>query len=443
MIRYIRKKPIGMIIDTLPGKFVRRMSSQLGSEARLFFDALEEPYVRGLRIRRGILPDGTDPLDTIPWAKDGYYIPADSRAGSMVLHEAGAFYLQEPSAMIPVSVLDPQPGERILDLCAAPGGKSTQIGALMHGKGLLVCNEPVWSRAKVLSMNIERMGIGNAIVTSAMPRELETVWEDSFDKILVDAPCSGEGMFRRHPEAAAEWYEGINEACAERQSVILRSAAKMLRSGGTLVYSTCTFSPLENEETIRRFLTGNNDFRLEPFSVNGLAPCDGMMTYYPHRIRGEGHFAAKLIKSGSAAAGRHYAPPHSKQDAAVNFLKQFGFEFPAEKIGTFSGRYVLLPEDPVPVTGIKVLRLSLDLCEAKGTVFAPLHALALWQDRVDVELGLEEAVRFIHGESIQKKIPIRGYVIAGYKGCPLGWGKASDGIIKNHYPKGLRKQLQI
>ena len=432
-----------MIIDSLPEKYVRRMSSQLGSEARLFFDALEGPYIRGIRIRRGILPDGSDLSDTIPWAMDGYYLPVDSRAGSTVLHEAGAYYLQEPSAMIPVAVLDPEPGERILDLCAAPGGKSTQIGALMRGKGLLVSNEPVLTRAKVLSMNIERMGIGNAIVTSAMPHDLEKIWEGSFDSILVDAPCSGEGMFRRHPEAAAEWYEGINEACAQRQSMILRSAVKMLRGGGTLVYSTCTFSPLENEETVRRFLSENNDFRLEPFSINGLPPCDGMMTYYPHRLRGEGHFAAKLVRSGSAAAGSHYDPPRTKQVAAVSFLKQLGFEFPAERIGTFSGRYVLLPEDPVPVTGIKVLRLGLDLCEAKGTVFAPLHALALWQDRVDVELDREEAVRFIHGEAIPKNVPLRGYVIAGYKGCPLGWGKACEGIIKNHYPKGLRKQLQI
>ena len=430
-----------MITDTLPVKFIDRMRAQLAGEACAFFDALEKPPERGFRLRRGALPEGTGPV--IPWAQKGYYLSQESRAGASAAHEAGAFYLQEPSAMIPVTALDPQPGECVLDLCAAPGGKSTQIGALMRGKGLLVSNEPVYSRAKILSMNVERMGIPNAVVTSAMPQDLEDCWKETFDRILVDAPCSGEGMFRRHPEAAEQWYEGINEACAQRQALILSSAARMLREGGTLVYSTCTFSPDENERVIEAFLSEHDDFALEPFEAEGLPKNQGMMTFYPHRIRGEGHFAAKMKKSGHAPGKGTFGPPHQKTGAVTEWLRQNGFEMRDELIYPYAGRYVLLPESMVPLKGIKVLRMGLDLCEERGGRFMPLHALALWQERVDIDMDQEEAVRFIHGEAIQKNIPMKGYVIAGYEGCPLGWGKASDGTIKNHYPKGLRKQLQV
>ena len=260
----------------LPPAFVSRMRAQLGEEADAYFAAMEMPCLRGLRLNpqkpvSGAALEAVGGVEEpVPWYSAlGRYLRNDSPAGTDPLHEAGAYYLQEPSAMAPVSVLSPRPGECVLDLCAAPGGKSTQIAAALAGEGLLVSNEPVPSRAKILSRNIERMGVPNALVVSAQPEALAARWGVLFDAVLVDAPCSGEGMFRRHPETRAEWNPASPAACAERQRRILGCAAAMLRPGGRLVYSTCTLSPEENEETVRWFLQEHPDFSAQPFSLPG------------------------------------------------------------------------------------------------------------------------------------------------------------------------------
>ena len=238
----------------LPEAFIARMRTQLGAHADAYFSALEEPYLRGVRLnpRKPVKPEMLDGFgDPVPWnAACGRYLAMDSAAGLDPLHEAGAYYIQEPSAMAPVAILNPQPGERVLDLCAAPGGKSTQIADALCGEGLLVCNEPVPSRAKILSRNIERMGVPNALVVSADPEKFSPIWPECFDAILVDAPCSGEGMFRRHPETRAEWNESSPAGCASRQRHILAHAVRMLKPGGRLVYSTCTLNHEENEEIV-------------------------------------------------------------------------------------------------------------------------------------------------------------------------------------------------
>ena len=291
-------------MTALPEAFARRMRAQLGAEADAYFAALEAPYARGLRLNP--FKSADPPLAicaegrAIAWEPLGRYVAPDDRAGALALHEAGAYYLQEPSAMIPARALAPQPGDTVLDLCAAPGGKSTQLAAMLAGEGLLVCNEPVPSRAQVLSRNIERMGVPNALVVSALPEKLAARWPNLFDAILVDAPCSGEGMFRRHPETRLEWREDSPAGCAARQRDILASAVRMLRPGGRLCYSTCTFSEEEDERVIAALLAAHPELRPVPFTLPGLPPADaGMLKLYPHRVCGEGHFVALLQKANN------------------------------------------------------------------------------------------------------------------------------------------------
>ncbi len=255
----------------LPEGFAASVAPLLGDALPCFLAALDAPFVRGVRVRRGapdIVPGGV--LAPVPWQDGAFYLANDSLAGAHPLHEAGAYYIQEPSAMTPAAALCASPGERVLDLCAAPGGKSTQLAAMMRGEGVLVCNEPVPSRARVLSRNIERMGVPNAVVTNEYPDKLAERWRGYFDKVLVDAPCSGEGMFRRHPEARAEWRESQAAGCAARQAAILRSAAQMVRPGGMLAYSTCTFNALENEGVVEGFCACTANSRSRPLRCPGF-----------------------------------------------------------------------------------------------------------------------------------------------------------------------------
>ena len=286
----------------LPQAFVERMAARLKDELPAFLRSYEEPYCRGIRFQPGrLVPPAAWPAgvgEQIPWEPAARYLAMESDAGTMVLHEAGGWYLQEPSAMAPVAALNPQPGERVLDLCAAPGGKSTQIAAHLGGKGLLVSNEPVPKRAAVLSRNLERMGVTNALAVSAYPDQLAAQWPAYFDAVLVDAPCSGEGMFRRHPETREEWSPEAPAGCAKRQREILAAAARLVRPGGRMVYSTCTLNTMENEENISWFLTEHSDFSVCPFQLPGVDGTAGMATLFPHRVRGEGHFLALLVRQG-------------------------------------------------------------------------------------------------------------------------------------------------
>ena len=278
-----------------PMEFVREMEALLGQSAPSFFDSMDEPAALALRINalKPAAEAAAQPYleAKVPWAKDGYYLRAETRPGASIAHAAGAFYLQEASAMVSAAALDPQPGEKILDLCAAPGGKSTQTASAMRGEGLLVCNEPEPSRAKVLAANLERMGVRNSCVVCAYPDALAAKWQGFFDAVLCDAPCSGEGMFRRDPASRAEWNPASPAGCARRQAEILDSAARLVRPGGRLVYSTCTFNRAENEGTIASFLERHPEFSPEDFALPGLgASKDGMLRIFPHIVRGDGHF---------------------------------------------------------------------------------------------------------------------------------------------------------
>ena len=427
--------------EKLPEAFVNRMREQLGSELPAFLHALEEPPVRGIRLnpmKRTEATESYTEAERIPWQEDAYYLPVNSEAGSSVLHEIGAYYIQEPGAMMPAAVLNARPGERILDLCAAPGGKSTQIGLAMRGEGLLVCNEPVPKRAQILSRNIERMGLPNAIVTCAMPEQLAAKWTGGFDAVMVDAPCSGEGMFRRDPATRSEWTAEKAEGCAARQREILQEAAKLVRPGGRLVYSTCTYNPEENEQNAAWFLETFPEFTAEAFTLPGIEAPKGMYTCYPHRLKAEGQFAARFRKAGEGDASlpedRSVKTP-AKTERAV-FENAFpSLPKPTHQMGSTLISIPFLPD----VQGIKVLRTGLQLGEVRGKIAVPDHAAALCFRMPEIQtydLSAEEAVRYAAGETISGGA--EGWVLLRYRGLAIGWGKGSQGTIKNHYPKGLR-----
>ncbi|MBP3656002.1 MAG: RsmF rRNA methyltransferase first C-terminal domain-containing protein [Clostridia bacterium] len=456
---------------TLPEAYVAQMKRLLGQAGFFAYErALEQPYTRALRINLLRCPDGVPPCaidglgDPVPWAKGAYFIEGDARPGLSPLHEGGLYYLQEPSALSSVSALNPQPGERILDLCAAPGGKSTQIAALMGGQGVLVCNEPVPSRAQILSRNIERMGVINAIVTSAMPDQLSPRFPRYFDRIMVDAPCSGEGMFRRQPEARDEWSENSPRGCADRQMDILEEAAKMLAPGGVMVYSTCTFNDTENEGVLARFLALHPEFSLEPISLPGLP--DGSRGYihlYPHEIRGEGHFVSRLRLSDDVPPAPTYAPSLGKKPARGADKPRRGAKpasipdlppvlAPGVALGDLYAAGDCLwalpqgfPQEDLPrLSGLRVLRTGLLAAHTEGKRTEPDHALAMaltpHQAACTAELTQEQALAYQAGEALDLGELESGYTLLCCQGVPLGFGKQAGGVMKNHYPKGLRRR---
>jgi NOL1/NOP2/sun family putative RNA methylase len=455
-----------MTIVSLPQAYIRRMRAQLGTGADAYFSTLEQPPSRGLRLhptKLTITPlsDFIGELGApVPWEPLGRYLPLAGTAGAHPLHEAGAYYLQEPSAMLPARVLNVQPGETVLDLCAAPGGKSTQLAASMAGQGTLVCNEIVPSRAKILSRNLERMGVPNALAVSADPQRLAEVWPSLFDAILVDAPCSGEGMFRRHPETRLEWSADSPAHCAARQRKILESALAMLKPGGRLCYSTCTFSREENEDVIDALLWAHSELSPGQFSApveNGrmLASHAGCLRLYPHEIQGEGHFTALLRKAEQCeeppnratallpAAQALCSPDRASTAVYTAFCAEI---LPGDApIANAMLGDTLLSCPPLPlVAGIRVLRAGLSLGQRTGKVFAPGHALALIAPSYPFPtfaVTLEQAAAYQRGETLSVPPSLRGYAVVTFAGLALGFGKAGEEQMKNHYPKGLRRTV--
>ena len=435
----------------LPGAFLDRMERQLGGGFPAFLAAMAEPARRGLRLNpaKPLPADVTARLDglgePIPWAENAYFLDAASRLGAGPLHEAGAFYLQEPSAMIPAAVLAPRPGDRVLDLCAAPGGKSTQLAAMLGGEGLLAANEIVPARAQILSRNLERMGVTCALVTSASPDTLAARWAGGFDAVLVDAPCSGEGMFRRVPESVGEWRPESPAGCAARQREILAAGARLVRPGGRLVYATCTYNDTENEGVVMDFLANHPDFALTPFRLPGVDGSNGMFTCYPHLTPGEGQFCALLTRGGSAPAvwqGAEALPAPDR--AARQSLADAGLPLPGN-VRLFGETLVSAPELP-PLRGIRALRCGLHLGSLRNGRFIPDHAWAVSAcppDAPRLEVTEAEAARYLAGETLPAPEDLRGWVLPSLRGLPLGWGKASGGVVKNHVPKGLRRNLHL
>ncbi|MDE5819252.1 MAG: RsmB/NOP family class I SAM-dependent RNA methyltransferase [Lachnospiraceae bacterium] len=468
----------------LPPAFIERMRGMLGAEFSAFLDSYENESAYGLRYNplktereRFEQSAGVFLLHQIPWAKEGYACKRELHPGKHVLHEAGAYYIQDPSAMSAAEALGVQPGERILDLCAAPGGKTTQLAGKLNGSGLLVSNEIVPSRARILSQNVERFGIRNCVVLNEEPSRIAEHFPCFFHRILVDAPCSGEGMFRKDENARAEWSAERVMQCAERQLAILESADRMLKPGGMLLYATCTFAPMENEGVIIRFLRRHPEYELTelPFyegmehghpewaaTYGGVSDFDAdkenevlhierCLRLFPHRLTGEGHFLAGLMKRGEPHTDdqvdeSYPRVPQTKKKEILALWEQFAEEtltFVPDGIPvTFGEQLYLVPSKMRDFKNLKVERAGLHLGEYKKNRFEPAHALARALSAPDVtrsrELSLEEAERYFRGETIMTKEELRGWVLLTFEGYALGWGKASGAQIKNHYPKGLR-----
>lgn len=471
----------------LPEKFLERMQNMLGEEYPAFLESLSGKRYRALRLNplKTRIQEGKEKLpftlSPVPWTKNGFYYEEEEQPGKHPYHEAGLYYIQEPSAMAPVPCLmeertsaatiperqedvsaaaipeqqeKPVLPERVLDLCAAPGGKSTQIAEYMRGCGMLITNEIHPQRAKILSENIERMGISNAIVLNETPESLSKRFIAFFDRILVDAPCSGEGMFRKNDNAGEEWSEENVALCAERQDGILDCAAMMLKPGGRLVYSTCTFAPAEDEGSVSRFLETHPDFCLEKEE-----------RLMPHKIKGEGHFLAVLHRKGgqlssASTAGTEKSLTLKDCREFLDFAKE-ALTIPAEELTEgktllrFGEQLYLAPAETPSLRGLKVLRPGLHLGTVKKNRFEPSHALALFLKKEQVVNGINlagdgTAVRkYLEGQTLtigagcdvemaDAALP-KGWCLVCVDGYSLGWGKAAGAVLKNHYPKGLRK----
>ena len=344
--------------------------------------------------------------------------------------------------MAPVALLDPQPGEWVCDLCAAPGGKTTQIAGRMAGEGLLLCNEINPKRAKILSRNIERMGVANALVTNEHPQTLADKYPGFFDRVLIDAPCSGEGMFRKEEAAVTDWSQETVEMCARRQAEILHSGAQLVRPGGRLVYSTCTFAPEENEQTIEAFLAAHPEFTPEPVAAPWFTPGpNGSYRMWPHKLLGEGHFAAVLRKAGEWEREDASASGAPAPKAWTQFAKELDIALPAGKAVQFGQSLYWAPSAMPDIRGVRVLRPGLELGELKKDRFVPAHALALWLKDAAITLDLtgdsREIAAYMHGEIVPASV--RGWCLVKVDGYSIGWGKGDTNVLKNHYPKGLRR----
>lgn len=486
----------------LPEAFTERMQAMLKEEYDDFIASYDAESIHGLRVNplktNGCSLDMFS-LEQVPWCEEGFYYPEDERPGKHPYHEAGAYYIQEPSAMLVGVLAGALPGEKVLDLCAAPGGKTTHLAGHMKGQGLLWSNEIHPARAKILSQNVERLGITNCVVSNETAERLADRLPSFFDKIVVDAPCSGEGMFRKNPEACDEWSPQNVELCANRQLDILNEADRMLKSGGLLIYSTCTFAPEENEKTIEQFIKEHDEYsivkvELQPvssakgehgmpskgrceWSDTSMAEVQNTFRLWPHLLKGEGHFAAVLkkgddisnclwdsgngkvtdfkittadIKSGKKGKDRgkgRTAGSDANIKQAVSLFEQFTKESLNKD---FEDRYILfgdnlhvIPDAMPDISGLKILRPGLHVGTIKKDRFEPSHALALSLKPEEAKNCLnlphddQKVYSYLRGESIEADIN-KGWVLVCVDGYSLGWGKVSQGIVKNHYPKGLR-----
>ncbi len=447
------------------------MRALLGDEMEAFLASYQQPRSLGLRIN----PLKTDPqvlvaqlpcsLQPVPWTQHGFYYPPTAQPGKHPYHAAGVLYLQDPSAMAVAEVASPQPGERVLDLCAAPGGKSTHLISLMNDQGVLVANELYPGRAKILVENLERWGARQAIVTSAEPTQLVERFGAWFDCVLVDAPCSGEGMFRKDPDAAGYWSVQHVQECAVLQADILQAAVSLLASGGRLVYSTCTFSPEENEQNVAQLLRRFPELEPLPIKLHagwraGLAEAGMWIAneltntarLWPHLLRGEGHFIALLQKSGHSLGGlaeRDRRQPHqatvgNPPTPLVEFAEQNLRFLPEGPFVEYGDYLYQLPQVPMPaLDGIRVPRPGWPLGQLRKGRFIPGHGLALScspasaQRCLDLASSGQEVLDYLHGLTLPVNLP-NGWTLVTVDDFSLGWGKVVNGILKNHYPKGLR-----
>jgi 16S rRNA C967 or C1407 C5-methylase (RsmB/RsmF family)/NOL1/NOP2/fmu family ribosome biogenesis protein len=472
----------------LPEAFVDRMGELLGPEAPAFLDSYRRPAQRAVRANPlkldpaglpGLL--GVDP-DPVPWCPEAFFLPTGVRVGDTLAHAAGLCYVQEPSALAVGVALDVRPGQRVLDLAAAPGGKTTLVAGRLGDRGVVVANEVQRSRMQALAGNLDRWGSPRTMLAADTVARLAERLPGDFDRVLLDAPCSGEGLFRRNPAAAAQWRPGHVRGSAERQRALLADAARLVRPGGVLVYATCTFAPEENEQQVAGFLSTHPGWELlEIPGQAGFAPGrpdwapDGppelvrTVRLWPHRLRGEGHFIAKLGRPGEPGGARDprragispgpgdAAPrrgsvaeperrrrrPSTGPPGVADAWRGFsGDALEGEPAGvTVVGeRAYRVPDEELAGTSVRWVRPGLLVGRARPGRFEPAHALAMAVGvaaRRTRRLDDGQAAAWVRGEALGHQGP-DGWTLVTWDGWPLGWGRAVGGSLKNHYPKGLR-----
>lgn len=454
----------------LPVAFTDKMERLLGeAEYGELMRALNGERQYGLRVNtlktdiEDFLKVSPFKLEAVPWTEDGFYISGDDAPGRHPYYHAGLYYIQEPSAMLPGRVLGAQPGERVLDLCAAPGGKTVQIAAAMKGRGLLVSNDINAERIKALIKNIELCGVRNAIVLNETPEKLVQNFEGYFDRILIDAPCSGEGMFRKDETAARSWESFKCQRCTRLQEPILHSADRLLKAGGALVYSTCTFSPEEDEEMIVKFMRRHPGYELAEIpkaeGMEGGRPqwaderedIRRAARLWPHRVKGEGHFAAKLIKAGGERAGNS-VNADTGEKLSYEMLPHAFHAFVKENVNQLpEGAYLLkgrnlyhLPETPPKLDGLRVAKFGWFLGAIEDDRFEPSHSFVTALRRSDLKrtfdlrAGDSDVNRYLKGETLMLEGE-KGLTAVCVDGWTLGWAKQTGGMLKNLYPKGWRR----
>ena len=428
----------------LPQAFIERMKETLPEQEReAFFAVYGLPPVKGVRVN-ALKISGEDyekmspfSLKRVPWAENCYYT-AGEKVGAHPHHFAGLLYSQEPTATSAVPKLEIKKGEKVLDLCSAPGGKGTQAAAYLEGEGLIVLNEPIFSRAQILSSNVERMGVRNAVVLSEYPEKLAAFFGEYFDKILIDAPCSGEGMFRKNEkEAIGEWSEENVALCATRQKEILHEGTKMLKKGGRMVYSTCTFSEAEDEGQVRDYLENHPEMR--------LVFCEKLL---PHKVKGEGHFVAVFEKTAEGETAFVKELKAKISPSSEKIYRAFEREFLSirfENLYEAGATVYALPRGVFDWKKLRLLRAGVKLGEIKNGRFEPAHSLACCLKKeecknfVDYPSDDKRVDKFLRGETVEDENAKNGWLVVCADGYPVGLGKAVGGTIKNHIPKALRK----
>ena len=450
----------------LPERFTERMKLLLGGEIDDFLSALSKPPVRALRINPKKCERDEDlsylgiPLSPIPYVEGGYIIEGDSDGlGNTPAHLSGKFYIQDPGAMSTAAAVDIPSDAWVCDLCAAPGGKTTQLAARLGEGGFILANEYVPKRAKILVGNIERMGIRNAAVTSMDTSELAKLYSSVFDLVVADAPCSGEGMFRKDVPAIEEWSEENVRLCAERQATILDNAAKLVKGGGKLLYSTCTYSLEENEMTVDSFLSRHPEFSLIPVAdAVASVTSDGVRfpgctaagiemcrRFYPHKSRGEGQFIALMRKNSGTTPSfgfkdKPIAPSKDEVAAVKSFFRENLIKEPDANLIKYGNNLVLISHG-CPLPRHSVFSAGVLVGEVRGKLLFPSHQLFTAYGELfkrQIEPSEADLHRYLAGEETEAPEGRTGYVAINYRGATIGGGKASDGRIKNYFPKGLR-----
>ena len=446
----------------LPERFKERMKDMLGDEYPAFEAALAEPNVRAIRVNESkisvadFLSATGLSLSPISYAEDGFIPDNVEGIGKSAEHHSGMFYVQDPGAMATVKALDIKKGWCVLDACSAPGGKASQLAAAIGDEGFILANEYVPKRAKIIVSNFERLGIKNAIVTSLDTAKIKEMFASYFDLVLCDAPCSGEGMFRKYDEALTEWSEENVRLCAERQTEIMNNLASVVKAGGYLLYSTCTYSKEENEGVVSEFLKAHPEFTLCPVkeelkaaTADGLDGLKEARRFYPHLTKGEGQFIALMQKSENSGdmptilyKEKVILPTKDELAVTSKFLSDNLEAKPCGRLIKWGEYVVLIPHD-LPIPPYSVFMPGIILGEIKKGNFFPHHQLfsaygGNFKRQVNLTKEDPRTEKYLRGEEIDANSDLNGWCAVTYEGVALGGGKISGGRVKNHYPKGLR-----